>query len=417
MRRQLDRRAVLLHLPCWLMLILLGATCGCQARATRPPNPVLEDAQEALSKVERRVLDGNEPTSAELLELGTARYRVWQIHLARSRYTGPRSHWSGKQAAKLQSKMIDAIEKAAASDDPHVSARAMVRLATVYGELQDWDQQIRLCWQILQRHGNLRYPALFGEPGTPHYYCYHTWSNASKRKDDRPEAIVAMAQALLALDQSEGDAAAIETMRRGQFRELLAYEPRIVLPQQQKLLPPGFEARPPRTDGPAPGLARLFERHRQTAPARVKLTVEHADASGILVAYEVTFPQYADIIRQWEIEQQQPRPPLPDDFGHLRPSFRLQFSTVPGSEAGFYHSRYAAEALAKHSLTPVLAFDSQCQARGRLILPWAEPSARPQELFLVADMVGLIRGVPGGSVVPADEIYAPPIAVTLPRKE
>ena len=75
------------HLVAVLGMLALMVGCG---KPPRPPNPVLENAQDRLQAVELRLHEGGELTHADHLELGMARYRVWSIHLGRSKYPGGR---------------------------------------------------------------------------------------------------------------------------------------------------------------------------------------------------------------------------------------------------------------------------------------------------------------------------------------
>ncbi|GAG25566.1 unnamed protein product, partial [marine sediment metagenome] len=137
------------------------------------------------------------------------------------------------------------------------------------------------------------------------------------------------------------------------------------------------------------------------------------DHNGVLVDYQVAFPDYPRIIEAWQREQQKPRPYLPDDFGHVEPTFRLSFATLPTTE-GFGMPDAVKTPLAPSTATAPLVFDPHGRTGGRMILKWSDPAPRRLDLYLLATLkrragYGWSRGAP------AEEVYVEPIRVTVDR--
>jgi tetratricopeptide (TPR) repeat protein len=402
------------------MVLVLG--CAASDHGQRPQNPILENSQAALEAVESRLRASPAPTPADDLELGIARHQVWEIYLSRSRYqaiyskTRREAEANRRAAERLEPEVMKPLARAAdQSGDPAVAASAKVWLARVYAEKGETDKQIEMLRRILREHKDLEAPAAFGMGGTPRYYCYYTLAGAYQAKGDRNQAIDAMARALLATSMVGNK---LDAARNKLLGRMLDYEPRLVLPKYQRRLPTDVDKLPLTTDlsqrhGPAPALGEMLKAHRQAAPNRIRLTVEHTDGNGLLVAYQVEFPSYPAIIKAWEEDQKKPHPRLGDDFSGMRPSYLLSFATLPTTD-GFFGSKYAESALVvPRMFTPPLAFDDQGRAAGKMILVWADGAARPQKLYLAAKLVGTFAGIPAGPVVSGEKIFLEPVEVEL----
>lgn len=410
--------------PASFIVVLLSVVSGfgCQGSPPRPLNPVLEDAQANLHVVESRLNEKPAPSSADYFEIGMARHQVWNIYLGRSRYpadTDNKTAADRRQAERLEPKMIEAFRRAADSADPHLAAKAKMRLSSVYDRKQDWDQQVVLLWQILRDHGGLNDPQVFGTGRTPHYYCYYTMGKAFKAKGARGAAIDSLARALLAIDVAETAGADFGDTRRHVLDQLVEYEPRIVLPRYQRLLPARIDGLPGTTNfsnrtGPAPALARMFEEYRENAQVRISLTVDYVDHNGALIGYEVVFPDYPKIIDEWQKEQLEPHPRLPDNFSRWKPTFRLSFATLPACESFEVPANvhdYTTRVLGSASATALLVFDQNGRCTGKIILKWSNKAPRPMNLYLAARLVRQWRAwVPA---VPLGQTMEP-VKVTMP---
>jgi hypothetical protein len=411
-----------------LAAVVLGVCAGqgCRSqRPERPPNPILEDRQAKLAEIEGRLRAHVAPAHADYLELGIARYLVWNTYLERSRYPAVQSEdrrqaeENRQQAAHLEPQVIDAFVRAMDHPpDPLTAAGAKVWLARVYSEVPDLRNEVLLLRRILADHRDLHAPAIFGSFGTPQFYCYTTLAGVYQSQEERPSAIDALARALLAVRACQEGGGDVGDAVMPALGRLIEYEPRLVLPQYQRLLPTGIDApggNPASQAALAPALAEIFRTHRERASTRIIVTVDHQDPAGLLVRWRVVFPAYRGIIAAWEKDMLNPHPQLGDDFSHLKPTFRLRFATLPASE-DFSLSKQAAAALGPTRHTPPLVFDENGRSEGRMILPWANGSGvgRPQNLYLVAQIVGDVNGLAGvAPAVPAHEVYMEPVAVRL----
>jgi hypothetical protein len=392
-----------------LTILALVTLAGCTAPAKLPPNPVLENSQAHLDTVEERL--GSKPppgpTHADYLELGLARWRVWDIYLARSRFpanTG-KAHrlaaWNGRQADRLQPHVINAFRRAAEkSADPVVAASAKRWLSRVYGRIPDRDKQIAMLKRILNEHSDLSAPSVFGLGRTPHYYCYYTLAGVYQQRKETANAIDALARALVAIDAVRQAGAKVGKTPDVVLGMLLDYEPRVVLPSYQRLLPPGAE--------------KIILRHRTTAPTRIKLTVQHAHRGEVVVRYKVVYPAYPSIIETWQQESKKPRPYLPDDYSHLKPVFHLSFSGLPASD-GFDPRDQGPAGLIPRQFTPALAFDKNATATGEMRLKWSRNAPEARDMYLTAKL--LHASPPGGRIKhmpPLKEgVYVQPVRVTV----
>ena len=413
-----------------MALLLVAGGGGCGHAPARPPNPILEDAQANLQAVESRLAKKPALTNADYLELGKARRQVWSIYLARSRYpagtakTRRKAAANGRAAERLEPKMIEALRLAADAPDPHLAARAKIRLATVYGMKRDWDQQVAVVRQILRDHGGPNGPRAFGVGGTPHYYCYYTMGEAFKAKGSRGAAVDCYARALLAIDMGEKAGVDFGYRQALVLGKLVDYDPRIVLPSYQRLLPAHIDelhgtASFVNRTGPPPALARMFEEYRKNAHARISLTVHHVDHNGALIGYEVIYPGYPKIIDEWQKQRQEPRPYMPDDFmSHIRPTFRLSFATLPARlsfDTPANIRDYATTALGSTPVTATLVFDHDGRSAGKIILKWSDKGPRPLDLYLTAKLGCPYRA--WARAVPPGQVYMEPLQVTVPRNE
>jgi len=364
-----------------------------------PRNPILENSQAHLESVEKR-LEAKEQTHADHLELGIARYRVWRIYLARSRFpaTNGKARREAarnlRQADRLKPDVIRAFEEAMTDPaDPQVAAHAKVMLSVVYSEMQDWDNHIAMLQSILRDHADLNHPAVFGVGGTPQYYCWYTLAGAYQQKGNRTKAVEALSRAALAIAAMQTSSGQIGDVSGMILGRLLTYEPRIVLPAYQRQLPSGMQ--------------EILNAHRTTAPVRIRLSVKRADHDAAVVAYQVVFPEYPEIIKTWEEAQTTPRVPLPDDFSHLKPAFHLSFTVLPTTE-GFENRNDIPVALAQ-PLSAELTFDDQATSTGEITLRWAESPVPQQDVYLSATLVQTY--IRGGTSIPAQNVYVKPVRV------
>lgn len=413
-----------------LALLAVTGSWGCSHPSARPPNPILERSQANLQSVESRLQGIPAITHADYLKLGTARYMVWYIYLGRSRYSAgtAKARWEAaeyrRKAERLEPKVIEAFQRAMDQPpDPRIAARAMVRLSSMYAEIPDRDKQMGILKRILREHRDTDAPAVFGAGQTPHYYCYYTLAGIYQAMGERYYAIDALSRALLAIDVTEKAGKNVGNIPTQVLGRLLDYEPRIVLPQYQRLLPaninesPGTPNSPNRT-GPAASLKRIFQSHRQTAPTRITLTVQHTDHNGLLVDYKVVFPDYPKIIETWRQEQQNPRPRLADDFRHVKPIFRLSFAAFPTTEGfGIGIPAYVTKALAPATATVPLVFDHHGRSSGRMILKWSDQTPRQLNLYLTAKLErgSCCRGLRWRPAVQAGEVYVKPVQVACDK--
>lgn len=393
-------------LPAVLALVTLA---GCSSPAVLPPNPVLENSQAHLDIVEKRL--GSKPapgpTHADYLELGVARWRVWDIYLARSRFpagTGKarrQAAWNRRQAERLQPDVINAFQRAAEkSADPPVAASAKRWLSRVYGRIPDCDKQIAMLKRILNEHSDLNAPSVFGLGRTPHYYCYYTLAGVYRQRKETANAIDALARALVAIDAVRHAGATVGDTPTLVLGMLMDYEPRVVLPSYQRLLPQGAE--------------KILRRHRTTAPTRIKLLVRHAHRDEVVVRYQVVYPAYPSIIKAWEQESKKPRPYLPDDYSRLKPVFHLSFSGLPVGD-GFEARDQGPAGLIPRQFTPVLVFDKNATATGEMRLKWSRNAPEARDMYLTAKLVH--TPPPGGRIErmpPLKEgVYVQPVRVTV----
>ena len=393
-------------LPAALALVTL---VGCSTRGKLPTNPILENSQAHLNTVEARL--GSKPapgpTHADYLELGIARWRVWDIYLARSRFpagTGKarrKAAWDRQEAERLQPDVINAFERAAdQSSDPVIAAGAKRWLSRVYGEIPDRDKQIAMLKRILNEHPDTNAPAVFGLGRTPHYYCYYTLAGAYQKKKERANAIDALARALLAINAIQKAGAEVGSRPALVLGRLLDYEPRVVLPSYQRLLPPGA--------------GEILGRHRTTAPTRIKLTVQRADRDEVVIRYQVVFPAYPSIIKKWEQESKKPRVYLPDDFSGAKPAYHLSFSGLPAADGFETHDQGPAD-LIPRQFTPVLVFDKNATATGEMRLKWSDNAPEARDVYLTAKL--LHTPPPGGRIErmpPLTEgMYVQPVRLTV----
>jgi len=390
-------------------VLALVTLAGCTAPAKLPPNPVLENSQAHLDTVEKRL--GSKPTPgpthADYLELGVARWRVWDIYLARSRFpanTGKARRlaaWNLRQADHLQPDVINAFQRAAEkSADPPVAASAKRWLSRVYARIPDRDKQIAMLKRILSEHSDLNAPSAFGLGGTPHYYCYYTLAGIYQQRKETANAIDALARALVAIDAVRQAGAKVGKTPDVVLGMLLDYEPRIVLPSYQRLLPPGAK--------------EILLRHRTTAPTRIKLTVQHAGRDEVVVRYKVVYPAYPSIIKAWEEESKKSRVYLPDDYSRLKPVFHLSFSGLPAND-GFDPRDQGATGLIPRQFSRVLVFDMNATATGEMRLKWSDNAPEARDMYLTAKL--LRASPPGGRIErmpPLKEgVYVQPVRVAV----
>ena|GEM_PF-6073623 len=390
-----------------LATLALATLTGC--RTELPIDPILENSQARLNAVEKRlgVKPAPGPTHADYLELGVARWRVWDIYLARSRFpvgTGKarrQTAWNRRQAQRLQPGVISAFERAAEkSANPPVAAGAKRWLSTVYGQIPDRDKQIAMLKRILNEHSDLNAPRVFGLGGTPHYYCYYTLAGVYRQRKEKANAIDALARALLAIDAVRQTGAKVGDRPTLVLGLLLDYEPRAALPSYQRLLPPGAK--------------EIIRRHNATAPTRIKLTVQHTGRDEVVVRYQVVYPAYPSIIKAWEEESKKPRPRLPDDYSHLKPAYRLSFSDLRASD-GFEMRDQGPPALIPRQFTPELVFDKNATATGEMRLKWSRNAPAVRDVYLTAKL--LTQAYPWVGVKNAPKltegVYVQPVRITV----
>jgi len=364
--------------------------------------------------VEARVRSkpSSERTHRDYLELGVARQQVWSIYNGRSRYPAYRraarreAAWNRRKARRRAPSVLEAFERAMAQPpDPRTAARAKLWLAQFHAEARDLDKEIAMLRRILAEHADMEDPTVFGLGGTPHYYCYYTLVAAHQAKGERAEAVEALAQALLAVDARAKAGVEVGDRPAHVLGLLLDYEPRVVLPQYRRLLPPG-------TDD-------FLRHHEASAPTRITLTVARADRDALVVRYRVVFPDYPAVIKAWEEEQKRPYVRLPDDFSHLKPAFGLRFFALPAtpdfaepSTPGFAIPEGASLGLAPRQATP-LSFDDDATASGEIALRWSDDRPKRVDFYLTAKLVrSYMRG---RSLDPGQGTYVRPVRVTLSR--
>lgn len=151
-------------------VVAASVLVGCDRRS--PRNPILENSQAHLAQVESRLHSKPPPgpTHADYLALGKARYRVWDICLARSRYPAGsaaarrnKSRKCRRMAERLLPQMLDAFRRAMDEPpDPRVAAQAKFWLAQVYSRIPDTEKQIAMLQRMLKDHGELEAPEVFG---------------------------------------------------------------------------------------------------------------------------------------------------------------------------------------------------------------------------------------------------------------
>jgi hypothetical protein len=412
---------------CWLAAwVAIAAGPGCSRSAPRPGNPILENAQANLQGVEARFRALSAPAPADYLALGTARYQVWTIYLARSRFRAGtaaarrKTAENRRQAERLLPAVIEAYAHAAEGADARAAAMAKARLVLVYGEVPDLDKQIVLLRQILRDHGGMKDPAVFGLGEGPQYYCYYTLAGAYEAKGERALAIDAMARALMALDARDRAGADSGPLPARLLGRLVDYEPRVVLPRYQRLLPASLDESSsgpnfPNRTGPAPALERILRTYREAAPTRIMLAISHTDHNGLVVDYQVVCPAYAGIMETWRKEQENPRPRLGDDFSGTWPRLRLSFATLPTAEC-FSMAGPALAALAPATSTGPLAFGQDGRAVGKMVLKWSDRAPWKDSLYLVARLERNGAGMGGyGPAFPAQDVYVEPVELTFDR--
>jgi len=379
-----------------LVALALAILAGC--RAAYRPDPQLDNHQAHLDLLEKRLLSKPDPgaTYADYVELGIARYQLWKQYVGRTR---------GREAKHLKSGAIAAFERAAEqSADPVAAARAKMRLSWVYRDMSDWDKEIAMLKRILKEHGDLDAPAAFGLGRTPQYYCYYTLAGLYQRKGERAHAIDALARALMASTTLERDMTKPTGLDYTALLlgRLLEYEPRIVLPSYQLLLPPGAR--------------KMIDAYRAKVQTRVRLTVERADHEGVTVRYEVVFPTYPAILKAWEEEQERerknPRVYLPDEeLFRFNPVYHLSLQGLPVT-AGFELPDGEPPGLVPEQYTPELTFDKNTTATGKLRLKWSDKAGPQKDVYLTAKLVRQ-GGWYWPSALPAEQVYVMPIRITV----
>ncbi|MBI5723354.1 MAG: hypothetical protein HZA50_05305 [Planctomycetes bacterium] len=403
---------------CLLFVFALAETNGC-GPAARPPNPILEDYLDHLHEVEAKIQTKTSPTPAEYFELGLAREQVWNIYLARSRYTAVsfkdccNAEENRRRAEALLPQVFDAYERAMKdSQDPPVAANAKTRLVLMYSQIPDLDKEIAVLRRILEEHGKLNAPSVFGTAGTPQYYCYYTLFGVYKQQGKREPAIDALARAMLAIDAGEKSGVNVGEISGYLLGQLIDYEPRIVLPRYQRFLPSSIDelTDPPlsRRTGPPKALEKIFRNFREAARNRITLTVEHVDNNGLLVNYEIAFPDYLDIIKEWEKLKEGPHIFFADDLSCLKPAFKLSFTALSAQD-GFGTDKNADAVIAQFVSTPTLVFDENGRSTGKIILSWTEKTPIQMSFYLTAKIVPAI--IRRGPYVPPHDFYTEPVEV------
>jgi tetratricopeptide (TPR) repeat protein len=404
-----------------LMLLATVSLWGCQRQPVSPevPNPVLENSQAELQAVETRLAEKEQPSSRDYLDLAMARYRVWGIYLNRSNYGGgqAREHQEAasyaRKAQQLEPRMVNAFERAMESQDPHVRAEAKVRLSSVYGGKQDWDQQIAMLRRILRDHADLNSPRAFGLFVRPQYYCYYTMAHALKSKGKKSEAINCLAKAILAADIARRNDVEVGDRFVQLLEQLTRDDPRLALPEYQRLLPTEVDglADPNSSEKPKADTtwARLFDEYRNAAEARVCIEAVHVDHNGALVEYEVIIPGYAKIV-EWQERANRTLSGI-----YFPSEFRLSFSAL-STEHPLAKACVDASVFDFKASTQALAFDPDGRSVGRVILPWPNQNAlRPKDIYLVAKLEQRWPSSWSPASWPKG-IYTKPIKIALPER-
>ncbi len=415
-----------MRLACSISMILVSAICcGCGGSAGRPSNPILENRQAALKIAESSFAETKSPTYDDYIKIGTARYLVWSIHEARSKYTGSirkRRREAEKNRLLAEDMKYNVLRpfKAAAgtAQDSSSAISTMLRISQVYGEAGDYSNNFALHKKILREYGDVDAPRILGLGRTPRYYCNYTLANLYRSHGDRclrPLAIDAYVRAIHAIDKVDQADHPVNNIPAQVLAMLINYEPRMVLPRYQRLLQTRLKS-----DKPITSLKRVLRENRQNAKTRIRLSVKHADSNGLLVEYEIICPDYHKMMeterKHWEKRRKQWNKGMAPVGVFPEPGHWLRFSTLlatedltipPGVTTTFNES----------TKTPKLIFDDKGISRGKMILKWSNSPYGKYDFYLTAGF--WIPPMKAGNNHPTPSlhpVYVEPVRVVGERK-